>query len=57
MEYPEVGHAFMNDHRDEPTPWYFAMMSRFVGGVALDEEATADARRRIGGFFREHLAG
>jgi len=56
-EYPGVGHAFMNDHRDEHTPWYFAMMSRFVGGVAFDEAATADARRRISAFFREHLAG
>ena len=56
-EYPGVGHAFMNDHRDEHTPWYFAMMSRFVGGVAFDEAATADARRRISAFFREHFAG
>ena len=55
-EYPGVGHAFMNDHRDEHTPWYFAMMSRFVGGVAFDEAATADARHRISAFFREHLA-
>jgi carboxymethylenebutenolidase len=56
-EYPGVGHSFMNDHRDERTPWYFAMMARFVGGVAFDAAATADARRRISVFFHQHLAG
>jgi DNA-binding transcriptional MocR family regulator len=47
--------SFMNDHRDEHTPWYFALMARFVGGVAFDENATADARHRISTFFHHHL--
>jgi carboxymethylenebutenolidase len=54
-EYPGVGHSFMNDHRDEHTPWYFALMARFVGGVTFDENATADARHRISAFFHQHL--
>lgn len=55
-EYSGVGHSFMNDHSDDHTPWYFAMMARFVGGVAFDADATADARRRISAFFRQHLS-
>lgn len=56
-EYAGVGHGFMNDHHDEHTPWYFAFMGRFVGGVAFDDVATADARHRISVFLQQHLAG
>ena len=54
-EYPDAGHSFMNDHRDEKTPWPFAMMGRFTGGIDLVEQATLDARGRTVAFFARHL--
>ncbi len=54
-EYPSVGHSFMNDHGDEHTPWLFALMGRFTGGIAYNEPATMDARARIDAFFERHL--
>ncbi len=54
-EYPGVGHSFMNDHRDERTPWLFALMGRFTGGIDFNEPATLDARGRIIAFFDRHL--
>ena len=54
-EYPGVGHAFMNDHRDEHTPTLFALMGRMTGGIAYDEPATLDARARITAFFGRYL--
>jgi carboxymethylenebutenolidase len=56
-EYPEAGHGFINDHRDERVPWYFAFMARFIGGANYHEPSAEDARRRISAFFRHHLAG
>ena len=53
--YPDAGHSFMNDHRDEHTPLLFALMGRFTGGIAYDEAAAADARGRIAAFFDRHL--
>jgi carboxymethylenebutenolidase len=55
-EYPEAGHAFMNDHRDEPFPAPFALMARFVGGSDFHEPSARDARQRIETFFHTHLA-
>jgi len=54
-EYPEAGHSFMNDHHDEKTPWLFAIMGRFTGGIDLVEPAAQDARGRIVAFFDRHL--
>jgi carboxymethylenebutenolidase len=54
-EYPDAGHSFMNDHRDEKTPWLFALMGRFTGGVDYVEPAALDARGRIEAFFARHL--
>ena len=54
-EYPDAGHSFMNDHRDEKTPWLFAMMGRLTGGVDFVEPAALDARGRIAAFFERHL--
>jgi carboxymethylenebutenolidase len=54
-EYPDAGHSFMNDHRDEKTPWVFAMMGRFTGGIDFVEPAALDARGRIEAFFAHHL--
>jgi len=49
-EYPEAGHSFMNKHRGDGV----LKVLRFKA-VGWNEEATMDARRRIVGFFREHL--
>jgi carboxymethylenebutenolidase len=54
-EYPDAGHSFMNDHRDEKTPWLFALMGRLTGGVGFVEPAAMDARARIVEFFGRHL--
>ena len=54
-EYPEAGHSFMNDHRDEKTPWLFGLMGRFAGGIDFVEPAALDARGRIEAFFAHHL--
>jgi len=48
-EYPDAGHSFMNDHRNV----LFRVM-RFAG-IAYNEEANLDARRRIAAFFHMHL--
>lgn len=54
-EYPDAGHGFINDHRDEKIPAVFALMSRFVGGSDFHEPSAIDARRRIEAFFERHL--
>jgi len=48
-EYPDVGHSFMNNHQS----FWFKLL-RF-SGIAYDEPATLDARRRIATFFHTHL--
>ena len=54
-EYRDAGHSFMNDHRDEKTPWLFAVMGRFTGGIDFVEPSALDARGRIVAFFGRHL--
>jgi len=54
-EYPDAGHSFMNDHSDEHTPWVFALMGRFTGGIDFRESSALDARGRIAAFFDRHL--
>jgi len=54
-EYPDAGHGFINDHRDERIPPLFASMARFIGGAEYHEPSAADARRRIEAFFERHL--
>ena len=49
-EYPEAGHSFMNNKGG----FWFAML-RFAG-IAYNEPATLDARRRIAAFFHAHLS-
>ncbi len=59
-EYPEAGHAFLNDHRGEG-PWsvlyvvlgHFPVIAGYVG--AYHEPSAQDARRRILSFFDRHL--
>jgi carboxymethylenebutenolidase len=50
-EYPDAGHSFMNN-KDQ---FWFKLL-RFTG-IAYNEAATLDARRRIAAFFRAHLVG
>lgn len=51
-EYPDAGHAFMNNHRGLG----FLKVVRFKA-VSYNEEASQDARRRIAAFFHTHLGG
>ena len=48
-EYPDAGHSFMNNHE-----MFWFRLLRF-GGIAFDQPATLDARRRIAAFFHAHL--
>jgi len=48
-EYPEAGHSFMNNKQQ----WWFKLL-RFRG-IAYNEPAAMDARRRISAFFHTHL--
>ncbi len=48
-EYPDAGHSFMNNNEH----FWFKLL-RFAG-IAYDEPATMDARRRIAAFFHTHL--
>jgi len=50
-EYPDAGHSFMNNKEQ----FWFKLL-RF-SGIAYDEPATLDARRRISAFFHTHLLG
>ena len=56
-EYPDAGHSFLNDHRDDRIPLAFAIMGRFTGGFDFHEPSALDARDRIVAFFDRHLAG
>jgi len=56
-EYPDAGHSFMNDHRDEKTPWVFAVMGPLTGGIDFVEPSAIDPRGRIVAFFERHLEG
>ena len=59
-EYPDAGHAFLNDHRREG-PWsvlylvlgHLPVIAGYVG--AYHESSAQDARRRILSFFDRHL--
>jgi carboxymethylenebutenolidase len=50
-EYPDAGHSFMNNKEQ----FWFKVL-RFTG-IAYNEPATLDARRRITAFFHTHLGG
>lgn len=56
-EYPDAGHAFLNDHESagDPTPIIFAVMGAFAGASDYHEPSARDARRRILSFFDRHL--
>lgn len=53
-EYPEAGHAFLNDHdRSEMPIW--AVVAGAASASGYHEPSAVDARRRIVAFFDEHL--
>jgi carboxymethylenebutenolidase len=56
-EYPDAGHAFLNDHDSagDRTPVIFVVMSTFAGTSAYHEPSAQDAPRRIASFFHTHL--
>jgi carboxymethylenebutenolidase len=52
-EYPDAGHAFLNDAETGPPALRF-LFKRFLG-AGPNPEAAADAWSRIDAFFAEHL--
>jgi len=56
-EYPDAGHAFLNDHEDahDKTPLLFAIMGKFASGDGYHDPSAQDARRRIAAFFTTYL--
>ena len=48
-QYPDAGHAFLNDHRDP-----ISRLMRVVN-IGYHEPSAKDARRRIVAFFGDHL--
>jgi carboxymethylenebutenolidase len=56
-EYPEAGHAFLNDHdgAHDSVPLLFAVMGKLTPGAGYHEPSAQDARRRILSFFNTHL--
>lgn len=56
-EYPEAGHGFMNDHEGvgDRSPLLLAVMAKLIPGPGYCAASAEDARRRIVGFFDQHL--
>ena len=54
-EYPDAGHAFLNDHTGEKASKVLAVVGRLMGGMGYHEPSALDARRRILSFFDRHL--
>ncbi len=52
-EYPQAGHAFLNDAESGPPALRF-IMKRIIG-AGPNPEAASDAWKRIDAFFDEHL--
>ncbi len=55
-EYPDAGHAFLNDHDSagDRAPAILVVMGKFGGPSGYDERSAKDARRRIVSFFDRH---
>jgi carboxymethylenebutenolidase len=53
-EYPNAGHAFLNDHRGLGNRVMFTVMGPLLG-PGYHEPSARDARRRILAFFARHL--
>lgn len=55
-EYPEAGHAFLNDHAPGDMPVFMRVLSKWMN-AGYHEDSAKDARRRISEFFGMHLKG
>jgi carboxymethylenebutenolidase len=53
-EYPDAGHAFLNDHTADEIPLAVTVLS-WLSRARYHEPSARDARGRIVAFFREHL--
>lgn len=53
-EYPDAGHAFLNNHDPADVPFLFVLMSK-LNRIGYDEPAARDAKARIVSFFDKHL--
>jgi len=53
-EYPDAGHAFLNNHDPANVPFLFVLMSK-INGAGYNEPAARDAKARIVSFFDMHL--
>ena len=53
-EYPDAGHAFLNNHDRADVPTLLVVMAKLTG-PAYHEPSAQDARRRIVSFFNTHL--
>jgi carboxymethylenebutenolidase len=51
-EYPNSGHAFMEDYKKGTLAWLVCRLF----GMRFNEKDAADARERITAFFKQHLA-
>jgi carboxymethylenebutenolidase len=53
-EYPDAGHAFLNNHDRADVPMLFVVMGK-ISGAKYHEASAQDAGRRIVSFFNAHL--
>ena len=53
-EYPDAGHAFLNNHDPATAPALLVLLAKFTGS-AYHEPSAQDARLRIVSFFNKHL--
>ncbi len=53
-EYPDAGHAFLNNHNPKEVPKLLVVLGKLTGS-AYHEPSAQDARRRIAAFFNTHL--
>jgi carboxymethylenebutenolidase len=53
MEYPDATHSFLNDHQPGEAPRIAVVLGKL--GFHYREEPAQHARKRIVGFFDEHL--
>ena len=52
--YRDAGHSFLNDHDPAEVPWIFEVLGR-LSFSEYHPASAEDARRRITGFFHQHL--
>jgi carboxymethylenebutenolidase len=55
-EYPDAGHAFLNNHDRAEASFLMVIMAK-ISRSAYHEPSAQDARRRIIAFFNAHLNG